>query len=96
MHQLWESAPQQQICQVVVPGQVIFVECLSTAADPCHLLGCLCALKRFFVRFWRFPITCVRCWVLSRIRLRLCAHTCCFLLSEVAVLNRCVDRTDNL
>lgn len=55
---------EQQSCQVVVPGQVMFGAYLSAAAEPGHLLGCLCALTRFFVWFCKFLTMCVCCWVL--------------------------------
>lgn len=46
MHQLWVSSHEQQICQVVVPGQVIFAACLSTAADPWHPAGLLVCFNK--------------------------------------------------
>lgn len=47
-----------------VPGQVMLAACLSAAAEPGHLLGCVCVLTTFFVRFCRVLTIWLRCWVL--------------------------------
>lgn len=94
-HQLRLSSREQQIGQVVVPGQAMRVACLSAAAEHDHLLGCLCAFNSALRAVLQSSdnLASLLGSVPSRIPLQLlCSHT----HSLLSAFNPRVDRTSDI